>query len=277
MEPLVLGGVAFLALASVCYLLPRYVSHPRYGPPSYREALQQFDRDASEGAALLTLDQNAHLAFNFQRRANRRYGLSGEDLLPLDERLSGLLDRISASHDEIWILASGVRIGGVERTLRSRLLRMEQYEYQEVRLLRLRRFEGEIPSSSLRQQSLFGGQIRLEAVDLKAGLAPGERLPVDLYWRALSRPDKSLTVSLQVLDEAGRLVAQDDGPPAGGMLPTIDWLPDKVVLDSRQVDLPASLPPGSYSLAVVLYDSAAGQRLLLADGKDAAVVAILRH
>ena len=115
----------------------------------------------------------------------------------------------------------------------------------------------------------FGAALALEGY----GLAPrepvaGERLRVDLHWRALSRPDGDFAVSVQVLDGAGRLVAQHDGPPAGGDYPTGYWEEGEVVLDSHEVELPRGISPGAYSLVVVVYDAATHERLPVAKANE---------
>jgi hypothetical protein len=68
-------------------------------------------------------------------------------------------------------------------------------------------------------------------------------------------------VFVHLLDAAGRIVAQTDGQPGDGALPTRGWLPREVVTDPRRIALPASLPAGAYRLELGWYDAATGQRL----------------
>ena len=76
-------------------------------------------------------------------------------------------------------------------------------------------------------------------------------------WRCAGRrwPSRAgdWVVSVQLLDAAGRLVAQHDAPPAGGDYPTSAWRADEVVLDRHRLALPANLPPGEYTVALVVY------------------------
>jgi hypothetical protein len=74
-----------------------------------------------------------------------------------------------------------------------------------------------------------------------------------LYWQATQDLFEDLTVSAQLLDAKGRLVAQRDGVPADGLNPTSLWLPHRLVVEQRDVNLPPDLAPGDYSWIVVLY------------------------
>jgi hypothetical protein len=114
----------------------------------------------------------------------------------------------------------------------------------------------------------FLGVGRLDGVTVE-----GER--VRLFWHAAGPTPTPLTVFLHLVDGAGRLVAQADGPPAGGALPTDAWLPGEQVLDERRLPLTGA-PPGDYRLLAGLYDPVTGKRVPLADGSDSADLGPLR-
>lgn len=127
----------------------------------------------------------------------------------------------------------------------------------------------------------FGPAIRLTGFNLApdvvegGSIAAGQPLTVTLLWEATGEPGKPYTVFTQLLDADGKLVAQHDGPPAGGRSPTSGWLPGDRVADEHRIELPKTLPPGTYRLITGLYD-AAGQRLLLPDGQSFAQLATIR-
>lgn len=114
----------------------------------------------------------------------------------------------------------------------------------------------------------FLGVGRLDGVTID-----GER--VRLFWHAAGPTPTPLTVFLHLVDGAGRLVAQADGPPAGGALPTDAWLPGEQLLDERRLPL-TGVPPGDYRLLAGLYDPVTGKRVPLADGSDSADLGPLR-
>ncbi|MCW1971045.1 MAG: glycosyltransferase family 39 protein [Anaerolineae bacterium] len=89
----------------------------------------------------------------------------------------------------------------------------------------------------------------------------GQPLHVTLTWRATAQPNKDYNVFMQLLDANGKIVAQRDGPPANGFLPTSRWLPPLVFDDVRTLNIPADLPAGEYRLVLGMYDLQSGARI----------------
>lgn len=106
---------------------------------------------------------------------------------------------------------------------------------------------------------------QLGSLELAGYAGPGSsdlRSPLrfSLYWRALAGQETAYTVFAHLLDASGALVAQSDGPPAGGAFPTTAWPVGDIVEDNREVPL-SGLKAGVYKLVIGLYDPATGQRL----------------
>ena len=80
-------------------------------------------------------------------------------------------------------------------------------------------------------------------------------LVADLEWRADTDAAASdYTVSVQVHGDGW--MAQDDGTPAQGAIPTLKWLPGMRVADRHRVELPADLPSdAAYRVLVAVYDA----------------------
>ncbi len=77
-------------------------------------------------------------------------------------------------------------------------------------------------------------------------------LRVDLWWSADKPLDQDYSVSVFLLDEAGRSVAQYDAFPFENRRPTTGWQPGEVIYDPHP--LPAdNLAPGRYQVAVQIY------------------------
>jgi hypothetical protein len=55
------------------------------------------------------------------------------------------------------------------------------------------------------------------------------------------------------VDDAGRIVAEDNQRPQGGTFPLPRWTPGDWVEDPHPLRLPAALPPGQYELRAGLY------------------------
>jgi hypothetical protein len=110
----------------------------------------------------------------------------------------------------------------------------------------------------------FGDTIRL--LGHRAERRDGA-LDLTLYWQASALPDRDYQVFVHLLDGAGQIIGQDDGPPMGGYYPTSAWLPGQIVADLHHIPLPegASLA----AIAVGLYDLGSGQRLPATDASGA--------
>jgi len=99
---------------------------------------------------------------------------------------------------------------------------------------------------------------RLALTGWQAGAATaGTALPVALTWQATAPIDAQLNTSLRLIAADGTTVAQQDGPPARGIIPTNLFF-DAPLPDEKVLALPAGLAPGAYALQVVVYDVASG-------------------
>ena len=122
------------------------------------------------------------------------------------------------------------------------------------------RYEATQPT--YRQEIEFGQTVELIGYDVgDAPQAPGSSLEVTLHWQALQTPDRNYYTFVHLLDREGQIVAQHDGVPGNGELPTLGWLPGEYLTDSHRLHLPVDLPAGEYRLGVGLYDPLTGQRL----------------
>ena len=109
-------------------------------------------------------------------------------------------------------------------------------------------------------------------------LAPGERLTVQIYWRAAADYASSVVMpmmSVQLLDDEHRKWAQWDGLTGGDWRPAPVWTPGEAVRQDVPLTLDAATPPGDYRLILVVYDLATGRPLPL-DGQDAAPIGWVR-
>ncbi|HLY66402.1 MAG TPA: glycosyltransferase family 39 protein, partial [Chloroflexota bacterium] len=77
-------------------------------------------------------------------------------------------------------------------------------------------------------QAVFGGRLALVGVQRN-----GDN--VTLTWQARQKPSNDYTVFVHLLNAAGDVVAQHDGPPQGGSYPTTLWRAGDVVTDVHQL------------------------------------------
>jgi hypothetical protein len=108
----------------------------------------------------------------------------------------------------------------------------------------------------------LGDQRRFLGYDLRATeVAPGDRVPVVLYWQAVEPVADDLSIFLHLLNSAGELVWQDDGAAAHGARPTWSWEAGELIVDPHTLVLPRDLPEGDYQLMAGLYNWQTGERL----------------
>lgn len=107
----------------------------------------------------------------------------------------------------------------------------------------------------------FGDDLRLKAYTLEP-VPTGVR--VTLYWTVPYPLQKNLTVSVQLLDSSGRLVAQQDGEPVHGRLPTSVWPAGAIIRDDHAVPFAGSNT--ALHAIVVVYDAKTGKRLRTSRG-----------
>lgn len=108
----------------------------------------------------------------------------------------------------------------------------------------------------------LGGRFDLLGYDLaQEALQPSQPLDVTLYWKSIAPSSLQYTVFVHLLDSQGSLRAQQDTMPRGGALPTSCWVVGEVVSDTITIQLPASVPPGAYTLQVGMYYLPTGERL----------------
>jgi hypothetical protein len=87
-----------------------------------------------------------------------------------------------------------------------------------------------------------------------------DRLQLKLYWESLAPTTTDWMIFVHLRDEAGKIIAQQDGPAGNGQYPPSLWQPGEIVADT--VTLPIqNLIHLDYQLVVGLYDLASGARL----------------
>lgn len=126
----------------------------------------------------------------------------------------------------------------------------------------------EPPTVDYSLDAQFGSVAELLGYDLDTSVQAGETVELTLYWRALGASDVGYTVFAHLLDEAGRLVGQHDGVPAGGQRPTTGWLDGEIIVDRHRMTFKDVGYTGVTQVEIGLYDPDTGGRLSTAEGLD---------
>ena len=121
----------------------------------------------------------------------------------------------------------------------------------------------------VREDGIIFSGYRLDTKEVKAGVD----LSLTLYWQTTRPLQTDYTIFVQVLNEAGVLVAQNDSQPLYGYFPTSQWPPEEIIPDRLTIPLPADLPPGVYTVIAGMYRLETLTRLAVAEtGQDHIVV-----
>jgi 4-amino-4-deoxy-L-arabinose transferase-like glycosyltransferase len=119
---------------------------------------------------------------------------------------------------------------------------------------------GDLSPSISPQYSLdadFGHQIELLGYDLAPAPA-GESLAVTLYWRVLAPSEVGDYLIFAHLQDAWGFRWSSSG---AFDYPSAEWAPGQIIVQRREVSVPAVAPPGDYALVVGFYSQGQDARL----------------
>jgi 4-amino-4-deoxy-L-arabinose transferase-like glycosyltransferase len=167
------------------------------------------------------------------------------------------LEKVIRQAPHTWLVVDGLRLGRRYDDATVRVL-VEQFAsaYEERGVTALLATGWQTPTVPPVQQE-FSPPLAVGPLDLEAWtrteLLPGAALDVTLYWRKREFIDSQINTSLRLVASDGAVVAQADGPPARGLIPT--YAAEAVQLpDPKTLALPADLAPARYRLDMVAYD-----------------------
>jgi len=122
----------------------------------------------------------------------------------------------------------------------------------------------------------LGGKMTLlgYTLDLQSA-APGDAIPITIYWRALAPMDVDYSVFVHLVDENELIVGQRDMYPGQGTYPTTLMQPGDIIADTYAPHLAATLmTPNRIEVRAGLYNLETGERLAVLDqGADLVTLA----
>jgi hypothetical protein len=126
-------------------------------------------------------------------------------------------------------------------------------------------------------EGTFGDAIRLIGYQFSApaAITGSSTLELTLYWQALTDglPGRDFVVTVQILDENGRLIGQHDGVPVEGTRPTSGWLLGEYVIDTHSIIFRETYA-GPATIQIALYGPVTFERLRTSDVNDALVLPV---
>ncbi|KAA3655604.1 MAG: hypothetical protein DWQ04_33320 [Chloroflexi bacterium] len=209
--------------------------------------------------------------------------------LPAEETRQELAE-LAADYDRIWFVPAPGPAWDTENVvpawLDTHTLREQEAHYDQL-LLSAHLPDHAIDGVTLPIERQLGDTIQLESVfvmvngkpvdlELPFTPSPDSQLVITLLWQTSAPIVVHYTVFVQVLDENGMLVVQDDSVPANGVRPTETWLPNETILDTHTLVLPADRVNWQGQIIVGMYETETVERVLFAGGGDMAVIATIQ-
>jgi hypothetical protein len=253
---------------------------PAYQRDDYRRIARVIDQESRPGDAIILNAPNQREVFTYYYQGQTPIygipaGLGGDDAAAIDQTR-----QVIASARRIFVVYWGEaerdpnRV--VEKTLAAEAFEVRSGWYGDLRFVTY----GVMPHIGRAEPigARFGGSITLVAAALSAGsqaIRAGDVLGVALTWATDAHIDKRYRVTVQLLDDAGRLVAQRDAEPGNDMALTTTWAPGQPVEDLHGLLIPITAPPGQYTVHVALYElDDPSVRLPVRDGTTALIATI---
>lgn len=256
------AGVA-LSMAMVRGLDPLY-NDPAYTRDDFRGLVQEVTTQTDADDAIILSAEGTRDIFEY-------YYDGQAEVFPLPPGAEEATREVVATHDRVVAVLYGEELQDpariVSTTLNQAAFPLDSRWVGDMQVRRFRTAD-ELTLVPV-EEPAFGEHIVLENALHSAGpFAPGAAVLLELTWRTTQPLDTHYKVFVQLLNEAGQLVAQRDSEPVGGSMPTVIWSPDTAVVDRHALLLPADLAPGEYTLIVGLYDAQdPARRLTTAEGQ----------
>ncbi|HYN87073.1 MAG TPA: glycosyltransferase family 39 protein, partial [Ardenticatenaceae bacterium] len=179
----------------------------------------------------------------------------------------GQLEQVIRSHPTTYFLIDVWRLATrYEPDFIRVMLQQSEVAFQArgISVLRARGWTEPTPLPVVRRYDPplnFDDQLGLQRVELSGdAFDPGDRVDAVLTWTGIGPVWDDYNVSLQLFAPDGTRVAQHDGPPADGVMPTWLFGPTEHP-DFHTLALPGDLASGHYRLEASVYNLETGTRL----------------
>jgi len=111
----------------------------------------------------------------------------------------------------------------------------------------------------------FAGGLTLRGLAVGGSIPAGDPITMTTYWRREGDQSGDIWVSWRVVDEAGHIVGQADGRPAGYGFPVSRWPIGATIPGTTVVPTRMATQPGRYELVVRAYRPGQGNPLDILD------------
>ena len=237
-----------------------YLASARPSPPAANEVVMSPQPPACAlvlGSCAYYAVQRDYAEFVIRRNGRLIDRWTGSTLLNSATQLQTVLQRDPEPPAPTWFVTDSFRLATRYEPDFVRMV-IEQFDlvHQErgVMLLRAgawRTIPKPVAAKQLAQPLLF---TPLALTGWERGDAkPDANVPLTLFWKATQTIAQQFNTSVRLVTADGKILAQQDGPPARGFIPTNLFF-DTPVPDLKTLKIPATLAPGRYRFEVSVYD-----------------------
>jgi hypothetical protein len=119
----------------------------------------------------------------------------------------------------------------------------------------------------------FGDSLSLAGYSIDIGtVTAGDVVDMTLSWQAVGKMDRDYTVFVHLLDEFGRIWAQEDPLLTRGRRPTSQWVVGGTGTNRHYLRTRPDTPPGEYAIRMGVYYWKTGERLEVWDSDTGTVI-----
>jgi hypothetical protein len=257
--------VVFLALPVLWFTfqsLSNLYDDPAYARADYRGIAQQIKDEAQPNAAVLLNAANQWEVFTYYHQEGQPGSAAAVFPIPRSYPDPGAIDeelrQIAADYDRIYALFWGEAQRDpnrlVERWLEENAFKAREQWVGDVRFVTYAVAEGQDPEMEVATDLRWGESIELQGYTIQPdALAAGDIAQITLFWQTDETLTERYKVFIHLVDEQGRLVAQSDSEPGGGLVLTTIWQPSQTVKDNHGLLIPLDTPDGRYTILLGLY------------------------
>ncbi|UCG23003.1 MAG: glycosyltransferase family 39 protein [Chloroflexota bacterium] len=251
---------------------------PNYARADYRAMAAQVAVEAHPNAAVVLNAANQWEVFTY-------YHQDGAPVFPIprgypdpaiiDDELSDII----ANHGRIYAIFWGEgqrdpqRL--VERWLDANAFKAREEWVGDVRFVTYA-VAGEPAGKLVEAPDLrWADAIQLASFTLSTTELPaGDIVQVALSWQSDRPLSERYKVFLHLVDSQGRIVAQRDSEPGGGLALTTTWQPGKTIVDNHGLLVPPGTPSEEYTLLLGLYELADPAARLMVETSEGSTDAV---
>ena len=253
----VLGLAAVAGWGAVRSLHNMYFD-PAYARDDYRAIAARVAAEDHPNAGVILDAPNQWEVFTYYHQA-------GAPVYPLPrgnpdrEQIAATLSEIAGRHDRLYAVFWGEAERDPERLV-ERWLDAHAFKATDEWMGDVRFVTYAVPPEAAAAREIettvrFGQYITLLGYTISSRtVRAGDILQLTLFWQTEASLDVRYKIFLHLVDDEGRLVAQRDSEPGGGLALTTTWTPGETVVDKHGLLVPLETGPGRYSLHLGLYE-----------------------